>query len=105
MDFFSVLTLFGGLAMFLYGMDIMGEGLKKLSGSKLEMILEKLTANKFLGFLYLYRHKYRYLCRRLWNYKLVLYVINQYQPVRFPSCSCLLLKIRIEAIRALDSSY
>ncbi|MBR4723727.1 MAG: Na/Pi cotransporter family protein [Clostridia bacterium] len=51
MDFFSVLTLFGGLAMFLYGMDIMGEGLKKLSGSKLEMILEKLTANKFLGFL------------------------------------------------------
>lgn len=51
MDFFSVLTLFGGLAMFLYGMDIMGEGLKKLSGSKLEMILEKLTSNKLKGFL------------------------------------------------------
>lgn len=51
MDFFSVLTLFGGLAMFLYGMDIMGEGLKKLSGSKLEMILEKLTSNRIKGFL------------------------------------------------------
>lgn len=51
MDFFSVLTLFGGLAMFLYGMDIMGDGLKKLSGSKLELILEKLTSNRFKGFL------------------------------------------------------
>ena len=51
MDFFSILTLFGGLAMFLYGMDIMGEGLKKLSGSKLETILEKLTSNKIKGFL------------------------------------------------------
>ena len=51
MDFFSILTLMGGLAMFLYGMDIMGDGLKKLSGSKLEMILEKLTSNKIKGFL------------------------------------------------------
>ncbi len=51
MDFFSVLTLFGGLALFLYGMDIMGESLKKLSGSKLEVILEKLTSNKLKGFL------------------------------------------------------
>lgn len=51
MDFFSVLTLFGGLALFLYGMDVMGEGLKKLSGSKLEIILEKLTSNKIKGFL------------------------------------------------------
>ncbi len=51
MDFFSILTLFGGLAMFLYGMDIMGDGLKKLSGSKLESILEKLTSNKYKGFL------------------------------------------------------
>ena len=51
MDFFSVLTLIGGLAMFLYGMGIMGDGLKKLSGSKLEMILEKLTSNRIKGFL------------------------------------------------------
>ncbi len=51
MDFFSILALFGGLAMFLYGMDIMGDGLKKLSGSKLELILEKLTSNRIKGFL------------------------------------------------------
>lgn len=51
MDFFSVLTLIGGLSMFLYGMDIMGDGLKKLSGSKLEIILGKLTSNRFKGFL------------------------------------------------------
>ena len=51
MDFFSVLSLLGGLALFLYGMDVMGDGLKKLSGGKLEYILGKLTANKFKGFL------------------------------------------------------
>ena len=32
MDFFSILTLVGGLAMFLYGMQVMGDGLEKLSG-------------------------------------------------------------------------
>ena len=41
MDFFSILTLVGGLAMFLYGMQVMGDGLEKLSGGKLEKILEK----------------------------------------------------------------
>ena len=51
MDFFSILSLIGGLALFLYGMDVMGDGLKKLSGSKLESLLGKLTANKFKGFL------------------------------------------------------
>ncbi len=51
MDFFSVLTLIGGLALFLYGMDVMGDGLKKLSGSKLESILSRLTANRLKGFL------------------------------------------------------
>lgn len=51
MDFFSVLTLLGGLALFLYGMDMMGEALKKLSGGKLEAILSRLTANRFKGFL------------------------------------------------------
>jgi len=51
MDFFSVLSLIGGLALFLYGMDMMGESLKKLSGGKLESILGKLTANRFKGFL------------------------------------------------------
>lgn len=51
MDFFSILTLLGGLALFLYGMDVMGDGLKKLSGSKLEYFLGQLTSNKFKGFL------------------------------------------------------
>ena len=46
MDIFGVLTLIGGLALFLYGMNAMGEGLEKLSGGKLEAILEKLTSNK-----------------------------------------------------------
>lgn len=45
MDIFSVLTMIGGLAMFLYGMHVMGEGLEKLSGGKLERILENLTSN------------------------------------------------------------
>ena len=43
MDFFSVLTLLGGLALFLYGMETMGSGLARLSGGKLERILERLT--------------------------------------------------------------
>ena len=45
MDIFGILTMIGGLALFLYGMDIMGEGLSKASGGKLERILEKLTSN------------------------------------------------------------
>ena len=51
MDIFSILTLAGGLAMFLYGMDIMGDNLKKLAGGKLETVLSKLTSNRFKGFL------------------------------------------------------
>lgn len=51
MDLFSVLTLFGGLALFLYGMDVMGDNLKKLAGGKLESMLSKLTSNRFKGFL------------------------------------------------------
>lgn len=45
MDFFGLLTMLGGLALFLYGMDTMGQGLEKLSGGRLERILEKLTSN------------------------------------------------------------
>ena len=47
--FLSLLSLLGGLAMFLYGMEVMGDGLKKLAGGKLESILAKLTSNRFLG--------------------------------------------------------
>ena len=46
MDFFSILTLLGGLAMFLYGMQVMGDGLAKVSGGKLEKILENLSSNR-----------------------------------------------------------
>lgn len=45
MDFFGLLTMLGGLALFLYGMHAMGEGLTKVSGGKLEHILEKLTSS------------------------------------------------------------
>lgn len=45
MDFFSVLSMIGGLALFLYGMHVMGEGLSKVSGGKMEKILESLTSN------------------------------------------------------------
>ena len=45
MNLFSILTLIGGLALFLYGMNAMGDGLAKVSGGKLEKILENLTSN------------------------------------------------------------
>ncbi len=51
MDIFSVLTMLGGLALFLYGMNALGAGLEKLSGGKLEKILEKLTANPIMAVL------------------------------------------------------
>lgn len=49
MDIFDVLSLLGGLAMFLYGMNVMGDGLAKTAGSKLEQILEKLTSTPIRG--------------------------------------------------------
>jgi len=51
MDIFTILSLIGGLVMFLYGMDLMGDSLKKLAGGKLESILSRLTATKWKGFL------------------------------------------------------
>ena len=45
MDIFSVLQMIGGLALFLFGMHAMGEGLSKTSGGRLEKILERLTSN------------------------------------------------------------
>ena len=47
MNIFGILTMIGGLAMFLYGMSVMGGGLEKMSGGKLERILESLTSNPF----------------------------------------------------------
>lgn len=51
MDIFVILSLIGGLAMFLYGMDLMGDSLKKLAGGKLESILARLTSTRLKGFL------------------------------------------------------
>ena len=51
MGIFEVLTLLCGLALFLFGMDIMGTGLKKSAGSRLKTILSKLTKSKLKGFL------------------------------------------------------
>lgn len=45
MDVFDVLTMLGGLALFLYGMTMLGESLAKMSGGRLEKTLEKLTSN------------------------------------------------------------
>lgn len=45
MDIFGFLALLGGLALFLYGMNVMGSGLEKVSGGRLERILERLTSN------------------------------------------------------------
>lgn len=51
MDIFDFLTMVGGLALFLYGMRVLGDGLKKASGGKMEHILEKLTSNKLMAVL------------------------------------------------------
>lgn len=51
MDIFGVLTLVGGLALFLYGMETMSSALSKASGGRLEQILEKLTSSKWKGVL------------------------------------------------------
>lgn len=51
MNIFSYFTLIGGLALFLFGMDVMGEGLKKRSGDRLKSILEQLTSSKVKGIL------------------------------------------------------
>lgn len=45
MTFFDFLTMVGGLALFLYGMNLMGDGLSQASGGRLERILEKLTSS------------------------------------------------------------
>lgn len=49
MDIFGILTMVGGLALFLYGMNTMGDGLVMLSGGKLEQVLEKLTKKRIMA--------------------------------------------------------
>ena len=47
--FLMVTSLFGGLGMFLYGMEMMSDGMKMTAGNKMRSILEKLTSNRFLA--------------------------------------------------------
>ena len=51
MNYTDVLSLIGGLCLFLFGMQIMGNGLEKRAGSKLSTIIGKLTSNRIAGFL------------------------------------------------------
>ena len=51
MTIFNVFSLFGGLALFLFGMDIMGKALEKQAGGKLQTILSRMTDNPYKGFL------------------------------------------------------
>jgi phosphate:Na+ symporter len=51
MSFLNFITMIGGIALFLYGMQVLGNGLQSVSGGRLEKILEKLTSNKWKGML------------------------------------------------------
>lgn len=51
MDIFAVLTLFGGLALFLFGMTVMSAKLEKLAGGSLERIIGRMTSNRFFALL------------------------------------------------------
>ena len=51
MSIFDILTLFGGLAMFLYGMRLMGDGLKESSSGTLKKAMESVTNNPVKAFL------------------------------------------------------
>lgn len=51
MNVFSVFTLLGGLAFFLYGIEVLSGGLNKLAGGKLESTLRRMTSNQFKGIL------------------------------------------------------
>ena len=48
---FKIITLLGGLALFLFGMDVMGKALERQAGGKLQTILAKMSSNVFKGFL------------------------------------------------------
>lgn len=51
MNIFNILNLIGGLSLFLFGMTLMGQALERRAGNRLKSLLEKLTTNKFMGFL------------------------------------------------------
>ena len=47
----NVISLLGGVALFLFGMSLMGDGLKKVAGNKLELVLYRLSGSPLKGFL------------------------------------------------------
>lgn len=51
MDIFDILTMIGGLALFLFGMNLMGSALEKRAGNKLKQILGNMTSSTFRGFI------------------------------------------------------
>ena len=51
MDLKDIITLLGGVALFLFGMSLMGEGLKKVAGNRMELVLYKLTGTPVRGVL------------------------------------------------------
>lgn len=51
MGIYNIFELLGGLGLFIYGMQMLGDGLEKAAGNKLKVVIEKLTTNKFMGFL------------------------------------------------------
>ena len=51
MDLVDIITLLGGVALFLFGMSLMGDGLKKVAGNKLELILYRLSSTPLRGIL------------------------------------------------------
>ena len=51
MNITDFISLFSGIALFLFGMSLMGDGLKKVAGNRMELILYRLTGNPLKGFL------------------------------------------------------
>ena len=51
MSIFDVLTMIGGLCLFLFGMDLMGQALERRAGGRLRTLLDKMTGRVMTGFL------------------------------------------------------
>ena len=51
MDIFNILEMIGGLCLFLFGMNLMGQALERRAGGKLHSVLSKMTTNKMAGFM------------------------------------------------------
>ena len=51
MDIFSLFTFIGGLGMFLFGMNVLGEAIGRQAGGKMKGVLEKITSDKIMGVL------------------------------------------------------